>query len=575
LEVLLGLVGAKEDDERLLISFPPNTLKERDPQYDDRVYGNFSRNLQVFGAVLSGHPWKGPEAHRTERPCIHATYSGEVFARREPFPDTDSDFDFYGYNAKIRRLVGNFFYGATVTSVVPLEVSPTILDFGPSHMLNVLDLLDCLSGFGEVQNVSVVSGSLLDRRVSDVSYTLSPDRLVVQYHCSSKNLLQGDEWNWDSEVVVEFVPITPTRVPVVGGFYQTVYTYPTIYRFRRLSQTGWTGSVGRLEDDYVAPQPYWGFPIPLSTLDTYNVFDDVKNVERARNQFSLGVYLSNFEQAVGREWMSIVPSSSFSAVDAFLKAEGDLGVDSLQNLVKLPQIASALPKLKEALDVLSHLARRDLSLSTAKEIASLASSTILQANFQWAPYKRLLTEYLPLMVSSLQHLSDSSRKAVGYGSFRFQLHGQLGRDEVTLLTRTKIVMDTSALSLLSTFIGIDTIGVLPKPSNLWDLVPFSFVVNWFTGVGAAIKNAEYSLVLATVPAYFVHTYTLVSHLSDDELAYVGAASANSLPVSLRIYRRDVSIHSPFPRDSKFGFGLPTQLPPLGTVAALLYQLIFS
>jgi hypothetical protein len=136
-------------------------------------------------------------------------------------------------------------------------------------------------------------------------------------------------------------------------------------------------------------------------------------------------------------------------------------------------------------------------------------------------------------------------------------------------------LDVSERSLVSCFLGWDGLGIWPKPSTLWDLVPFSFVANWFTGIGASIKRAEYATLLLDVPAYFVHTYAITSPFTDDELDTWEMSNASSKdPLSFRAYYRDVSHYSPLPRDSSFGFGLPQHLPPLGVVGALLYQILF-
>jgi hypothetical protein len=219
--------------------------------------------------------------------------------------------------------------------------------------------------------------------------------------------------------------------------------------------------------------------------------------------------------------------------------------------------------------------KRDLRLSTFKEILDLATSTHLQAVFEWRPYYELLTRYIPQVLSTMDSIGDIRTNSIGYGSFSFKFTNEFGRKEVTLKTRTKIVMDASPSGLLSAAVGLDALGLLPKASNLWDLLPFTFVVNWFTGVGEAIRRAEYATFLASVPAYYVHTYTLSSPLSDDELDLLKMSSSISEPACLRIYVRDVTNRPPFPRDTRFGFGLPSGIPSVGSLGSLLYQLIFA
>jgi hypothetical protein len=39
--------------------------------------------------------------------------------------------------------------------------------------------------------------------------------------------------------------------------------------------------------------------------------------------------------------------------------------------------------------------------------------------------------------------------------------------------------------------SLDSLGLLPSPGNLWDLVPLSFVVDWFWNAGNAMKALRY------------------------------------------------------------------------------------
>jgi hypothetical protein len=271
----------------------------------------------------------------------------------------------------------------------------------------------------------------------------------------------------------------------------------------------------------------------------------------------------------------ITPAALFSSVAAIESIERGTSTDVLQTLFKLPEYKSLVPKFREAISVLSKLARRDLSLSTLKDICDLAASTILQSSFQWRPLLQLLLTELPKMVVSLSQIRNESELVVGRGRWVFDFPpGSLGRSAAKLTARSKIVLDVSGRKLATVLFGIDGLGVLPKPSYLWDLVPFSFVLNWFTSIGANMERSEYAALLATLPAYYVHTYTISSPFTDEELAIWSLRSSSSDPISLRLFYRDVSHRSPVPRDSRFGMGLPTSLPPIGTIGALLYQIFF-
>jgi hypothetical protein len=283
--------------------------------------------------------------------------------------------------------------------------------------------------------------------------------------------------------------------------------------------------------------------------------------------------VDQFQHFVETNYRDIAASSCFSAVDAFSEATSSLGTDVLQTLYKVPNIAAAFPKIKEAVSVLGDIVHRDLSLSTLKEILDIATSTVLQANFTWRPYISLIRDYFPAMKSMFDALTVSKSVVIGRGSFRYNFSPEeCYRHDTKLVTHTKMVMDASSPGLLSAILKFDVFGIAPKPSNLWDLLPFTFVVNWFTGVGQSIKRLEGSAELATIPAYYVHTYTLTSPFTERELDLLKMSSSGSVAAGLRAYYRDVSLYSPFPRATRFGFGIPSRLPPLGSLGSLLWQL---
>nr|QDH91256.1 MAG: hypothetical protein H2RhizoLitter7161_000003 [Leviviridae sp.] len=282
-----------------------------------------------------------------------------------------------------------------------------------------------------------------------------------------------------------------------------------------------------------------------------------------------------FRYAVDTNWADIVPASLFSTVDAIESVEGGSHTDVLQTIAKLPEYKAMIPKLWDAIHILEAIKSRHFDASTVKAIVDLASTTELQGSFQWRPLMELLTVELPKIISVIQSFQSPGKDlVVGRGSWSTMLPaGSLGRSSVELVTRSKIVLDVSNRSLATTLLGVDALGILPKPSNLWDLVPYSFVLNWITGVGKNMERSEYAALLATLPSYYVHTYTLSSPLSSEELANRSLASSLGGSLSYRVFYRDVSRFSPLPHDSKFGFGLPSNLPPLGVVGALLWQVL--
>lgn len=547
--------------------------------YDAATYGNLSIGIRSFMSVFGDKNLLAPSPSH-EYPIRHVNYSGELIARQVAVPWVSVDVPVADSSVTVRRTSGNYTYGACrVLSTSPFVVEPIQWGMPYNGMFDIIPILEFFTQDRELYDIQNGINPTY-QKISGFSYLLSSSFLTITYHLFAHNLRVGDNYDCDIKIEVPLNFMDPRFSPSVGGIYVSDYTSYATYSYRNgIGRDTDTSTLGPLEYSYSADRfgfpPSNFFPTFISLGNSLPLADVDVDVTHSYYRLSDRSSLNLFRDAVSNSMYDIVPSSTFSTVEAFKASEGYLGVNVLQNIAKIPSISSAIPKIREAVNILSSLVNRDLSLSTLREILDLATSTVLQANFQWRPYIELFTDYFPAMLSTLDSLGDISKNSVTRGSFRFKILSDLGRKEVALLTRTKIVMDVSPSGLMSAILGIDALGLLPKVSNLWDLIPFSFAANWFTGIGESIRRAEYLATIATIPAYFVHSYSLSSPLTEDELEFLKASSSGPLPASLRIYHRDVSLYSPFVRNSRFGFGIPTSLPSVGTVGSLLYQLIFS
>lgn len=559
---MLGFVaGPGPSDETLKVSREVISVDPNFEDYDLRAYGSIFRNLNLFGSVLTGASITAPSsAHETA--CRHITYQGDLISKQQDVPYLLFDLGFGDFSTKA-RVVGGPLTGGAITGITPTVITPLDYGFGSTSVWSFDDLASSLVG-----KVVQTSTSYGYSELSGFALLRDQFRHVLSWHCDLHHY--ADVYSWDASIEIPIQDHVPVVLCQLGNSSLDESVGHTTLKWYNCSATnGWDVGVGSGTHADTRLAPFF-----LSTAPTPSDVDR-DNALNAYRWLTDGYLVNQFRDAVRDSYDDILPSSMFSTVDAFVSAEGSLGTNVLQDLQKIPQLASMMPQFKEAVDVLGRLVKRDLSFSTLKELLDLGTSTQLQASFQWRPFLALFTEYIPQLMSTFHTLGFQSKGVIGYGSFRVKLVNELGRDEVTLLTKTKVVMDSSPSGLLSAILGIDALGLLPKASNVWDLIPFTFVVNWFTGVGAAIKRAEYSLLLATIPAYFVHSYTITSPFSQRELDLLKMSSSTTSQAGLRLYYRDVSRYSPYPRDSRFGFGIPKNFPPLGVFGSLLYQLIFG
>jgi hypothetical protein len=546
-----------------------------DDNYDRATYANKLAGLGLFLDTLSGVGHRIP-SFEGEKHCRHVTTRGTVYPRCSDIPHNKLDYNFCGTNIPTRFNQGNTYYHVRVMGLNPLVVEPIPIYFGDYFGRN---LLDFLAGIPKPFSYNRYDHGLQVVRLSQLDFRMDCGSMVIEYNVevetfpSLLNNYNDDHTWWHVCVSLPCDLQTGSFVPSVSGVYSTTRWQQGTYEYSdfRSNYGGGFPEYGPTTYKNVSVGDQRMFPIFL-TIPSYEGEGDVNGV----SSFLNGDVLHNFQLRVERDWRHVTPAALFSSAAAVKDMEHSLGVNILQNLQKLPDIASMMPAIKDAIKVLGRVVKRDLSLATLRDIFSLISQTELQRSFQWRPSFDVLTKYLPQLLATIRLLGKTSDRSVGYGSYAFTFPvGSFGRAESHLVCRTKLVVDTSHTGILSALLGQDALGILPKVSNLWDLVPFSFAVNWFTGIGGSIRRAEYSVMLSALPAYYVHTYTIESPLTSDELSLYGFSSSISDPAVLRLYYRDISLFSPAVSDSKFGFGIPTELPPIGTVASLFWQLFFA
>ena len=119
----------------------------------------------------------------------------------------------------------------------------------------------------------------------------------------------------------------------------------------------------------------------------------------------------------------------------------------------------------------------------------------------------------------------------------------IGSAEATVVLRSKIRLKIAPEHMLSSLRVLRATGLTPSLSNLWDLLPFSFVLDWFVNIGALLNTAGNGahLLFAEIPRY-VHSYTLyINRVSECYPSFTGTLSS-------KVYIREISIYFPMPND---------------------------
>jgi hypothetical protein len=301
---------------------------------------------------------------------------------------------------------------------------------------------------------------------------------------------------------------------------------------------------------------------------------DVPNLIRA------GGPLKAFSHEVDRYMHDIRGAAFYSTADALNDATAYVNNDVLQTLSKLNDLSSLMPNVSLALAAISGLRYKNLIGLSIVAVLDFITQTKLQQSFQYRPQVEFLLNVLPDMRSTLETIlrRTDTPSVIGRGVFRFEFpSGEFGRERSSLEARSRVVFDRDVSAILTSVLDVRSLGVLPSPSNIWDLIPFSFVVSWFTGVGQRIRDIEnIGYLIASGARCFTYTYRVTSPLTQRELDSYGLAVSNlegSDWPTLCVFRRDVSAYISPPVDGRYDFRQGRGIPDLGAFGSLIWQVL--
>lgn len=143
-----------------------------------------------------------------------------------------------------------------------------------------------------------------------------------------------------------------------------------------------------------------------------------------------------------------------------------------------------------------------------------------------------------------------------------------------LTTRSEVICSFPAYSTLMAILPLKLSGLDPSPSQGWDLVPFSFAVDWFFNIGGKIRAGEtYFHMLTARVEGCVHSYKIEGKVTDLPFRFVDPRFDCSDLVFTK-YWRLVSAYFPPPKTSRFDFLSPGD-PPMLIGLSLLWSLLRS
>lgn len=309
------------------------------------------------------------------------------------------------------------------------------------------------------------------------------------------------------------------------------------------------------------------------------VDEEVQSTEGMFKAFKRADLITDFRHQVNKVQGDIRLSALLSTSDALQGTDIDTNV--LEALYELKGIAELIPDFSALLDAVKDFAAGRI-LHTLRDMVDFATSLKLQMSFGVNPTVDFFVAVIPRLGELWATLASGldERKVITHrGTYTFAFpNWEFGREFSYLTTRTLVRHYQKPSSV---FAIVKALGLAPIPSNFWDILPMSFVVDWMTGLRERIVNIEGLVTFLEMDViHLVHTFRVDSPLSASELTKFGMVT-NNLGVTepepiIRWFVRDVSRH--FPKtgvDGRYDFAQPQRPPPWEISGSLAFQILFG
>jgi hypothetical protein len=278
--------------------------------------------------------------------------------------------------------------------------------------------------------------------------------------------------------------------------------------------------------------------------------------------------LGKLRAFMARDMKDIRPSAFYSTADAIESHLETLDNNYIESIKELPEIASLIPDVGQFIRAISLV--RSRPIYAGRLLGDSITDIVLKLNFAWRPNAQLiseLNEHSDTILRSFDRFVEPD-EVILQGKFYSPLpyHPHWGRR--TLTTRTILCLQFTDSSFAHHILGLNSIGVLPTSSRVWEAVPSSFMVDWLTGMRRRLKDIDTSFMFSLMQLRWIeHSYTIECELDFTPLTEVDARRSD---VSLVWFQRDLSTLWPPIRDSRYDFR-SGRTPNLGILSSLVFQ----
>jgi hypothetical protein len=569
-------------EKEKLVRLQPNDLT-------DRYLGSFGRFKLLFDVLGQTKKSTGP---RNENSILHNSSMGNFI------PDESNVSVPWGTTTYGTALFPSFsypqyepsYYGpATSIKKMPVTsqyvpIFPTSLTVKPHRTEVILqDLYNKVNG-GTYGGTVFYAGWYSYTNVTNFSWSGDPvNGFAITYDFRwnfsdlESNVESNPKWGWTFSNVILL-----NRFDNLSGFISdmAVDTVRTMYSPVKIACMLQTETTSR----YFNSMPYPNYSPSVGQVDTYTNTEESPisiGFPSYTSASSYNLVIERIRRFSGYEAFKDLchdytpdfrGAAFFSASDAMNNLLGSVGTNFLQSIPKLSGILDVLPDITGILNSLATL--ENDPIKSLADLLKISSGAYLKTIFGTRSNYELVVKYVPSLLEVLNDLSSlsiGSKNIIAHGSYSFALPEPFLPSSV-LRVKSKLVVSDIPSEPLRSILGLNSLGILPTPQRLWDLVPLSFVVNWITNFGS-ILNSIQNLVIGQLVTteYGVHSYTVESPIPVDMMTRMGVYSNGTSDCIYKYYRRELSKLLPSPSISRLEFYKAPGIQSWMTPAALIVQ----
>jgi len=329
--------------------------------------------------------------------------------------------------------------------------------------------------------------------------------------------------------------------------------------------------------------PFFAWPsAPCGRADELLGFEDGK-YRRSHNR-CFATYISR-AMDLQKDLYALAFKSTKDAVDTYYSS---VSSNHIEFLAELNDLASPIDVAKNFNQVSARVFAQPLpkplgrKLGVLRSLLSVLADAKLVYSLAIAPTFRDALDTAKKAESILSRFSSliDGKPEELRGKFSLQVPEELsGFPGTFAVARSKVIVQFHPDSYLTGLFKLRAWGLLPSLSSLWDLLPWSFVLDWATHTGAQLDEVDASFMLNALDVvYSVHSVKLGWNFDPDTLAEYDVhipsrLSSDSTIDGYVFYDRWAAQFLPQLSPTRLPLWGPSEVPDWTLLGALIYKLL--